>query len=88
LTPFVKVKAFAAGALDPPTWVWGRFGRAQGAEDRRMSLQDVDMIELNEASPPGHRLHAELGLPNDRPNELGSGISLGIRSAPPAHGRW
>ncbi|MCU0590328.1 MAG: acetyl-CoA C-acetyltransferase [Desulfobacterales bacterium] len=79
LTPFAKVKAFAAGALDPaymglgPVPAVNKALRAAG-----MELKDIDMIELNEAfAAQAIGCMRELGLPSDRPNELGSGISLG-----------
>jgi acetyl-CoA C-acetyltransferase len=79
LTPFVKVKGFAAGALDPaymglgPVPAVRKVLKASG-----MSLKDIDMIELNEAfAAQAIGCMRELGLENDRPNELGSGISLG-----------
>jgi acetyl-CoA C-acetyltransferase len=43
-----------------------------------MALSDIDMIELNEAfAAQAIGCLRELELENDRPNELGSGISLG-----------
>lgn len=79
LTPLARVKAFAAGALDPaymglgPVPAVRKVLRASG-----MRLEDIDMIELNEAfAAQAIGCMRELGLKNDRPNELGSGISLG-----------
>jgi acetyl-CoA C-acetyltransferase len=43
-----------------------------------MTLNDIDTIELNEAfAAQAIGCMRELGIENDRPNELGSGISLG-----------
>ena len=43
-----------------------------------MTLNDIDMIELNEAfASQAIGCMRELGIKNERPNELGSGISLG-----------
>jgi acetyl-CoA C-acetyltransferase len=43
-----------------------------------MTLNDIDMIELNEAfASQAIGCMRELGIETDRPNELGSGISLG-----------
>jgi acetyl-CoA C-acetyltransferase len=61
LEPIVKIKAFAAGGVDPAYMGLGpvpAVRRVLGATG--MKLDEIDMIELN-----------------DRPNELGSGISLG-----------
>jgi acetyl-CoA C-acetyltransferase len=79
LTPFVKVKAFAAGALDPAYMGLGPVPAVRKVlKAAGMSLKNIDMIELNEAfAAQAIGCMRELGLPNDRPNELGSGISLG-----------
>jgi acetyl-CoA C-acetyltransferase len=79
LTPFARVKAFAAGALDPAYMGLGPVPAVKKAlKAAGMSLKDIDMIELNEAfASQAIGCMRELGLPNDRPNELGSGISLG-----------
>jgi len=79
LTPFAKVKAFAAGALDPAYMGLGPIPAVRKAlKAAGMSLKDIDMIELNEAfAAQAIGCMRELGLKNDRPNELGSGISLG-----------
>jgi len=43
-----------------------------------MSIQDIDLIELNEAfASQAIGCMKELGIAYDRPNEVGSGISLG-----------
>lgn len=79
LTPIIKIKAFASGGLDPaymglgPVPAIRKVLKATG-----MSLADIDTIELNEAfASQAIGCMRELGIPNDRPNELGSGISLG-----------
>jgi acetyl-CoA C-acetyltransferase len=79
LEPIVKIKAFAAGGLDPaymglgPVPAIKKVLKATG-----MTLNDIDMIELNEAfASQAIGCMRELGIENDRPNELGSGISLG-----------
>jgi acetyl-CoA C-acetyltransferase len=79
LEPIVKIKAFAAGALDPAYMGLGPVPAVRKAlQAAGMSLKDIDMIELNEAfAAQAIGCMRELGLPNDRPNELGSGISLG-----------
>ena len=79
LTPFVKIKAFASGALDPAYMGLGPVPAVRQALKRAgMQLADIDMIELNEAfAAQAIGCMRELGLKNDRPNEVGSGISLG-----------
>jgi acetyl-CoA C-acetyltransferase len=79
LAPFAKIKSFAAGALDPAYMGLGPVPAVKKAlKAAGMSLNDIDMIELNEAfAAQAIGCMRELGLPNDRPNELGSGISLG-----------
>jgi acetyl-CoA C-acetyltransferase len=79
LTPFVKVKAFAGGGLDPAYMGLGPVPAVRKVlKATGMGLGDIDMIELNEAfAAQAIGCMRELGLKNDRPNELGSGISLG-----------
>jgi acetyl-CoA C-acetyltransferase len=79
LEPVVKVKAFASGGVDPAYMGLGPIPAIRRAlQSAGMSLGDIDMIELNEAfAAQAIGCLRELGLENDRPNELGSGISLG-----------
>jgi acetyl-CoA C-acetyltransferase len=79
LTPFVKVKSFASGALDPAYMGLGPVPAVRMALKRAgLQLADIDLIELNEAfASQAIGCMRELGLKNDRPNEVGSGISLG-----------
>lgn len=79
LEPIVKIKAFASGGLDPaymglgPVPAINKIMKTTG-----MKVSDIDLIELNEAfASQAIGCMRELGIENDRPNELGSGISLG-----------
>ncbi|MGA6925064.1 MAG: acetyl-CoA C-acetyltransferase [Desulfosarcina sp.] len=79
LEPIVKIKAFRSGGLDPaymglgPVPAVRKLLAATG-----MTLDDIDMIELNEAfASQAIGCMRELGIQIERPNELGSGISLG-----------
>jgi acetyl-CoA C-acetyltransferase len=79
LEPIVKIKAFAAGGLDPAYMGLGPVPAVRKVlKAAGMTLEDIDMIELNEAfASQAIGCMRELGIENDRPNELGSGISLG-----------
>ena len=79
LEPLVKIKAFAAGGVDPAYMGLGPVPAIRKAlKTAGMTLDDIDMIELNEAfAAQAIGCLRELGIENDRPNELGSGISLG-----------
>jgi acetyl-CoA C-acetyltransferase len=79
LTPFLKIKAFASGGLDPAYMGLGPVPAVRKAlKTAGMSLSDIELIELNEAfASQAIGCMRELGIANDRPNELGSGISLG-----------
>ena len=79
LEPIVKVKAFASGGVDPAYMGLGPIPAVRKAlKTAGMSLDDIGMIELNEAfAAQAIGCMRELGIENDRPNELGSGISLG-----------
>ena len=79
LEALVKIKAFASGGVDPAYMGLGPVPAIRKVlKIAGMTLNDIDMIELNEAfAAQAIGCLRELGLENDRPNELGSGISLG-----------
>jgi len=79
LEPLVKIKAFASGGVDPAYMGLGPVPAIRKVlKTAGMTLNDIDMIELNEAfAAQAIGCLRELGIENDRPNELGSGISLG-----------
>jgi len=79
LEPIVSIKAFAAGGIDPAYMGLGPVPAVKKAlKSAGMTLKDIDMIELNEAfASQAIGCMRELGIDKDRPNELGSGISLG-----------
>ena len=79
LEPIVKIKTFAAGGVDPAYMGLGPVPAVRKAlKTAGMTLDDIDMIELNEAfASQAIGCMRELGIENDHPNELGSGISLG-----------
>ena len=79
LEALVKIKAFASGGVDPAYMGLGPVPAIRKAlKIAGMTLNDFDMIELNEAfAAQAIGCMRELGIEIDRPNELGSGISLG-----------
>jgi acetyl-CoA C-acetyltransferase len=79
LEPIVKIKSFAAGGVDPAYMGLGPVPAVRKVlKAAGMTLGDIQMIELNEAfAAQAIGCMRELGIENDRPNELGSGISLG-----------
>ena len=79
LEPIVYVKGFAGGGLDPAYMGLGPVPAIKKVlASTGMTLGDIDMIELNEAfASQAIGCMKELGIPVDKPNELGSGISLG-----------
>ncbi|MFZ3044926.1 MAG: acetyl-CoA C-acetyltransferase [Desulfatirhabdiaceae bacterium] len=79
LQPIVKIRAFASGGLDPAFMGLGPIPAIKKVlKATGMTLQDIDMIELNEAfAAQAIGCMKELGIAYDKPNELGSGISLG-----------
>jgi acetyl-CoA C-acetyltransferase len=79
LEPIAKVKSFGAGGVDPAYMGLGPVPAVRKAlKLAGMTLKDINMIELNEAfAAQAIGCMRELGIENDRPNELGSGISLG-----------
>jgi acetyl-CoA C-acetyltransferase len=79
LEPLVKIKAFASGGVDPAYMGLGPVPAIRKAlKAAGMQLGDIDLIELNEAfAAQAIGCMRDLGIETDRPNELGSGISLG-----------
>jgi len=79
LTPLARVKAFASGGVDPAYMGLGPVPAIRKVlHATGMQIGDIDAIELNEAfAAQAIGCFRELGIENDRSNELGSGISLG-----------
>lgn len=79
LEPIVKIKGFASGGVDPAYMGLGPVPAVRKVlKDTGMTLKDMDLIELNEAfAAQAIGCMRELGIETDKPNELGSGISLG-----------
>ncbi|MBI9090272.1 MAG: acetyl-CoA C-acetyltransferase [Desulfobacterium sp.] len=79
LEPIVTIKGFAAGGLDPAYMGLGPVPAVKRVlAATNMTIDDMDMIELNEAfASQAIGCMRELGIETDKPNALGSGISLG-----------
>jgi acetyl-CoA C-acetyltransferase len=79
LTPLVAIKAIASGGLDPAYMGLGPVPAIRKVlAATGMSVKDIDLIELNEAfAAQAIGCMRELDIPIDKPNPIGSGISLG-----------
>ena len=79
LTPLVEIKGFASGGLDPAYMGLGPVPAIKTVLTKTgMSLHDIDMIELNEAfAAQAIGCMLELDIPIEKPNQAGSGISIG-----------
>ncbi len=79
LEVIVKIKAFGSGGLDPAYMGLGPVPAVRKILKRTgMKISDIDMIELNEAfAAQAIGCMRELDIDVTKPNELGSGISLG-----------
>jgi acetyl-CoA C-acetyltransferase len=79
LEPMAQIKAFASGGLDPAFMGLGPVPAVRKVlHGQKMQIDDIDMIELNEAfAAQAIACCRELRVPEERPNELGSGISIG-----------
>ncbi len=79
LAPVVRIRSFASGGVDPAYMGLGpvpAIRKALGAAG--LTIGDVEMIELNEAfAAQAIGCFREFGIPGEKPNALGSGISLG-----------
>ena len=79
LTPIVSIEGFAAGGVDPAYMGLGPVPAIKKVLKKTdLTINDIEMIELNEAfAAQAIGCMRELGIAVDKPNELGSGISLG-----------
>jgi len=79
LEPLVRIRSFAAAGVDPAYMGLGPVPAVKKAlKAAGMVLADVDLIELNEAfAAQAIGCMRELDMEIEKPNELGSGISLG-----------
>lgn len=79
LEKLATIKGYASGGLDPAYMGLGPVPAVRKLLKRTgMTINDIDTIELNEAfAAQAIGCIRELGLAVDKPNELGSGISLG-----------
>ena len=79
LKPLLKVKGFASVGLDPYTMGFGPIGAVRKVlEKTGISLDEIEMIELNEAfASQAIGCIEELGLDSARVNPNGGAIALG-----------
>ena len=79
LRPLVTIESFASGGLDPAYMGLGPVPAIQKAlAQSGRTIQDIEMIELNEAfAAQAMGCMFELGIDMEKPNQLGSGISMG-----------
>ncbi|NHM25720.1 acetyl-CoA C-acetyltransferase [Desulfofundulus sp. TPOSR] len=79
LKPWVAIKAYASGGVDPAYMGIGPVPAVRKALKKAgLTIQDVDVVELNEAfAAQALACMRELGLTLEKTNPLGSGISLG-----------
>ncbi len=79
LTPRARLVAYAHAGVDPRFMGMGPVPAVRAVLERaRLSVGDLDVIEVNEAfAAQALAVMRELGLPPDRTNPNGSGISLG-----------
>ncbi len=79
LKPLVTIEGFASGGLDPAYMGLGPVPAIQKAlRQSGKTLGDIELIELNEAfASQAIGCMLELGIDIEKPNQLGSGISMG-----------
>lgn len=79
LEVLAKIKGFAAGGLDPAYMGLGPVPAIKKVlKQTGMTIGDIDLIELNEAfAAQAIGCMRELNIEVEKPNELGSGVSIG-----------
>ena len=79
LEPCVKIKDFVAGGIDPAYMGLGPVPAVRKLLKKNgLTINDIDCMELNEAfAAQAIACMKELNIPVEKPNPLGSGISLG-----------
>jgi len=79
LEKLAKIKAFSSGGLDPAYMGLGPVPAVRKVlKQTGMTIDDIDMIELNEAfAAQAIGCMRELDIDVEKPNELGSGVSIG-----------
>jgi acetyl-CoA C-acetyltransferase len=79
LEPMARIKSFASGGVDPAYMGLGPIPAVRKSLSKAgMTIDDIETIELNEAfASQALACMIELNIPTEKPNELGSGISLG-----------
>lgn len=79
LEPYLKIKDFASGALDPAYMGLGPVPAVRKLlKENGLTINDIQELALNEAfAAQAIACMRELNIPTAKPNELGSGISLG-----------
>ncbi len=79
LEVLATVKAFAGGGVDPAYMGLGPIPAIRKVlKKTSMNINDIDVIELNEAfASQAIACMREMEIPIDKPNQVGSGVSLG-----------
>ena len=79
LAPLATIKAFAGGGMDPAYMGLGPIPAIRKVLKKTgMGINDIDVIELNEAfAAQAIACMKELEIPIGKPNQAGSGVSLG-----------
>jgi acetyl-CoA C-acetyltransferase len=79
IEPIVKIKGFASGGIDPAYMGLGPVPAVRKVlNNAGLDIKGIDLIELNEAfAAQAIGCMRDFGIDTDKPNELGSGISLG-----------
>ena len=79
LKPLLTIEGFASGGLDPAYMGLGPVPAIKRAlRQAKMTIADIELIELNEAfASQAIGCMLELGIEVEKPNQLGSAISMG-----------
>jgi len=80
LKPLARIKGYAAAAWIPPTWGSVRSGNPETPRHARLTMKDIDLVELNEAfACQAIACMRELSISWDKCNLNGSGSPSATR---------
>jgi len=82
LTPLARIVSSGLTALSPEIMGWDGGGFAPGPDQGRNAIEDIDLVEINEAFAAQSSL-----LPRSRVDIAKLNVNAGLSRGPPSHDR-